>query len=106
KQIAPNVSRAAVFRDPSVASGIGQLGAIQGVASSFGVELIPVDVRRADEIERAIGSFARAPNGGLIVVASALAVGHRGLIVKLAGKHKLPAVYPARYFVNDGGLAS
>jgi putative ABC transport system substrate-binding protein len=106
KQIAPSVARATVLRDPAIGSGIGQLGAIQGVAASFGVELTPVDVRRADEIARAVAAFARAPNGGLIVVGSAVALGHRDLIVTLADKYKLPAVYPTRSFVAAGGLAS
>jgi putative ABC transport system substrate-binding protein len=106
KQIAPGVSRAAVLRDPAIPSGIGQFGAIQGAAQSFGVELTPVDVRRADEIERAVAAFAGPSTSGLIVVASALAVGHRDLIVTLAEKHKLPAVYPARYFITAGGLTS
>ena len=74
-------------------AGIGQFGAIQAVAPSFGVELSPVDVRDAGEIERAIAAFARAPNGGLIVTASALAMVHRELIIALAARHKLPAVY-------------
>ena len=106
KQIAPGVSRAAVLRDPTIPSGIGQFGAIQGAAQSFGVELTPVDVRHADEIERAVGAIARRPTSGLIIVSSALAVAHRDLIVRLAEKHKLPAVYPARYFITAGGLIS
>jgi putative ABC transport system substrate-binding protein len=106
KQIAPGVSRAAVLRDPAISSGIGQFGAIQGAAQSFGVELTPVDVRHADEIERAVGAIARLPTSGLIIVSSALAVAHRDLIVRLAEKHKLPAVYPARYFITAGGLIS
>jgi putative ABC transport system substrate-binding protein len=105
KQIAPGVSRAAVLRDPTIPSGVGQL-AIQGAAQSFGVELTPVDVRHADEIERAVGAIARLPTSGLIIVSSALAVAHRDLIVRLAEKHKLPAVYPARYFITAGGLIS
>jgi putative ABC transport system substrate-binding protein len=106
KQIAPGVSRAAILRDPTIPSGIGQFAAIQGAAQSFGVELTPVDVRHADEIERAVGAIARLPTSGLIIVSSALAVGHRDLIVGLAEKHKLPAVYPARYFITAGGLIS
>ena len=93
KEIAPRVTRAAVLRDPAIAAGIGQLAAIQAVAPSFGVELSPVDVRDAGEIERAITAFARAPNGGLIVTASALAIVHRDLIIALAARHRLPAVY-------------
>jgi putative tryptophan/tyrosine transport system substrate-binding protein len=106
KQIAPDVTRAAILRDPAIAAGIGQFGAIQSVAPSFGVELRPVDVRDAGEIERAIVSFARSSNGGLIVTGSPLAVFHRDLIVTLAARHKLPAVYVERYFVAAGGLIS
>jgi putative ABC transport system substrate-binding protein len=100
------VTRAAILRDPAIAAGIGQFGAIQSVAPSFGVELRPVDVRDAGEIERAIVSFARSSNGGLIVTGSPLAVFHRDLIVTLAARHKLPAVYVERYFVAAGGLIS
>jgi len=106
KQIAPGVARAAVLRDPAIASGIGQFGAVQAVAPSYGVELNPIDVRYAGEIERAITAFAHAPNGGLIVTGSPLAAIHRELIVTLALRHKLPAVYPRRIFVDDGGLIS
>ena len=93
KQIAPGVTRVAVLRDPAIAAGTGQLGAIQAVAPSLGVELSPIDVRDAGEIERAVTAFARASNGGLIVTASALATVHRDLIVTLAARHRLPAVY-------------
>jgi putative ABC transport system substrate-binding protein len=89
-----------------LAAGTGQLGAIQSVAPSFGVELSPIDVRDAGEIERAVTAFARSPNDGLLVTGSALATVHRDLIVALAAQHRLPAVYPARYFVTDGGLFS
>jgi len=106
KQIAPEVTRAAILRDPAIAAGIGQFGAIQSVAPPFGVELRPVDVRDAGEIERAIVAFARSANGGLIVTGSPLAVFHRNLIVTLAARHKLPAVYVERYFVAAGGLIS
>ncbi len=106
KEIAPHVTRAAVIRDAAIASGIGQWGAIQTAAPSFGVELRPVDVRDASEIERAVAAFARSPNGGLIVTASTLAVVHRDPIVTLAARHKLPAVYPSRFFVRSGGLIS
>ena len=106
KEIAPRVTRAAVLRDAAVASGIGQFGAIQSVAPSFGVELSPVNVRDAAEIERAVAAFARSPNGGLIVTASALATVHRDLIITLAARHKLPAVYYQRNFVAAGGLIS
>jgi putative ABC transport system substrate-binding protein len=106
KQIAPRVTRAAVLRDPAVASGIGQFGAVQAVAPSLGVELSPVDVRDAPEIERAITAFARSGNGGLIVTASPLASRHRDLIIMLAARHKLPAVYSGRWYVTNGGLIS
>jgi putative ABC transport system substrate-binding protein len=106
KEIAPRVTRAAVLRDPAIASGIGQFGAIQALAPSLGMELSPVDVRDAGEIERAVTAFARAPNGGLIVTGSAAAVVHRDLIAALAARHRLPAVYPGRYSVTAGGLIS
>ena len=106
KEIAPRVTRAAVLRDPAVASGIGQFGAVQIVAPSFGVELIPVDVRDAGEIERAVAAFAPRSNGGLIVTASALGTVHRQLIIALAARHKLPAVYFNRAYVTAGGLIS
>jgi putative ABC transport system substrate-binding protein len=130
------VTRAAVLRDPAVASGIGQFAAVQAVAPSLGVELSPVDARDAPEIERAItafarsalaseasgqrgnsmvrapdtrpepGSSARGSNGGLIVTASPVATRHRDLIVTLAAQHRLPAVYASRHFATDGGLIS
>ena len=106
KEIAPNVTRVAVLRDPAVASGTGQFGAVQIVAPSLGVGLSPVDVRDASEIERAIAAFASGLNGGLIVTGSALANVHRNLIVTLAARHKLPAIYPARQYVTAGGLIS
>jgi putative tryptophan/tyrosine transport system substrate-binding protein len=106
KQVSPRVTRVAVIRDPSITSGAGQLGAIQSVAPSFGVELRPVDVRNAGDIEGAVTTIARESNGGLIVPMSTLATFHRELIVTLAAKHQLPAVYPARYFVAAGGLIS
>ena len=106
KEIAPGVTRAAVLRDPAIAAGIGQFAAIQSVAPSFGVEVSPINVRDAGEIERAVTAFARASNGGLIVTASALAVVHRDLIITLAARHKLPAVYFERFFVTGGGLIS
>ena len=99
-------TRAAVLRDPTLIAGIGQLGAIQSVAPSFGVELRPVNVRDAGEIERAVAGFARESNSGLIVLSGALAVGHRELITTLALRNRLPAVYPARSFVASGGLIS
>jgi ABC-type uncharacterized transport system substrate-binding protein len=107
KQIALGVTRAAVLRDPGIASGIGQFGALQAVAPSLGVELTPLDMRDAGEVERGIATFARAPNGGLIVTASPAATRHRTLIVALAARHKLPAVYYDRFFVvRAGGLIS
>ena len=93
KQIAPGVTRAAVLRDPAITAGIGQFAVIQSVAPSLGVEVSPVNVRDAGEIERAVTAFARSSNGGLIVTASALATVHRDLIITLAARHKLPAVY-------------
>jgi putative ABC transport system substrate-binding protein len=106
KQIAPGVTRAAVLRDAEATSGIGQFAAIQSMAPSLGVQVSPVNVRDIGEIERAVAAFARASNGGLIVTASGLAFIHRDLIIKLAAKYKLPAVYWAREHVIDGGLIS
>jgi putative ABC transport system substrate-binding protein len=105
KEIAPRVTRVAVLRDPNITSGIGQFAAIQAVSPSLGVELRPVDVREAGEIERAVMGFAH-PSSGLIVTGSGLAMGHRDLIVTLAARHKLPAVYFQRVFVTGGGLIS
>jgi putative ABC transport system substrate-binding protein len=106
KEIAPGVTRAAVLRDAALTSGTGQFGAIQAVAPSVGVEVIPVNLRDAGEIERTITVFARSSTGGLIVTGSALAAFHRNLIVTLAARHKLPAVYSERYSVAAGGLVS
>jgi putative ABC transport system substrate-binding protein len=106
KQIAPNVTRVAVLRDPGIASGIGQFGAIQSAAPSFGLVATPVNVRDALEIGRDIAAFANSPNGGLIVAASPGAAQHRDLIVTLAARHRLPAIYASRFFVTDGGLIS
>jgi putative tryptophan/tyrosine transport system substrate-binding protein len=106
KEIAPSVTRAAVLRDPAMAAGTGQFGALQSVAPSFGVELSPVNVRDAGEIERVVTAFARSSNGGLIVTASPLATLHRDLIVALAARHKLCAVYNLRLFATAGGLIS
>jgi ABC-type uncharacterized transport system substrate-binding protein len=105
KQIAPHVTRALVFRDPTSAAGIGQFAAIQSVAQSLGVELTPVDVRDTDEIERNLASFARSGNGGVIITTGGTAA-HRKLIISLAARHKLPSVYPYRYYALDGGLIS
>jgi putative ABC transport system substrate-binding protein len=107
KEIAPNLTRIAILRDPALAAGIGQFAAIQAMApSSFGVELSPIDVRDGGEIERDVATFARESNGGLIVTGSSSAAVHRELIVMLAARHQLPAVYPFRYFVTSGGLIS
>ncbi len=106
KEFAPRVTRVAVLRDPATAAGMGQFGAIQSVAPSFGVELNPVSVRDSGEIERALTNFAAEPNGGLIVTASPLATFHRGLILGFAARHRLPAVYINRFFVTEGGLIS
>ena len=105
KQIAPNVTRALVFRDPTSAAGIGQFAAVRSVAQSLGVELTPVDVRDTDEIERNVAAFARSGNGGMIVTVGGAAA-HRGLMISLAARHKLPSVYPYRYYAVDGGLIS
>ena len=102
KEIAPVVVRAAVFRDPGDPSGLAQFGVIQGVASSLGVEVLPVNVRDAGEIERAVAAFARAPNGGLIMTSVVGVSLHRDLIVALAARHKLPAIYFERSFVAAG----
>jgi putative ABC transport system substrate-binding protein len=106
KEIAPRVTRAAVLRDPAITAGIGQWGAIQSAAPSLGMEVSPVNVRDAGEIERAITTFARTSNGSLIVTGSALAAIHRDLIITLAARHELPAVYFERAFVAAGGLIS
>jgi putative ABC transport system substrate-binding protein len=106
KEIAPGMTRASIIQDPSIASGSGQLAAIQTVAPPFGVELTPVDVRDASGLEHSIATFARGSNCGLIVTISPLALRHRELIIALAARHRLPAVYPWRVFVADGGLIS
>jgi putative ABC transport system substrate-binding protein len=106
KEIAPRVSRVGVLRDPALASGGGQLGAIQALALPLAVELIPIGVRDSKEIERAIASFAHGSNDGLIVTASALTIFHRDLLITLAARHRLPAVYPYKFFVSSGGLIS
>jgi putative ABC transport system substrate-binding protein len=106
KEVAPRVTRAAILRDPSLPAGIGQLGAIQSVASSLGMETSPIDVRDAVEIERAVTDFARTANGGLIVVTGPAAFSNRKLIITLAAQYKLPTVYFYRAFVKAGGLIS
>jgi ABC-type uncharacterized transport system substrate-binding protein len=106
KDIEPQVRRVAVLRDTAIAAGAGQLGALQSVAPSLGIELRPVAVRDPSEIERTITTFARENNGGLIVTAGAGVATQRGLIIKLAARYRLPAVYAYRYYVADGGLMS
>jgi putative ABC transport system substrate-binding protein len=106
KQVAPGVKRAAVLRDSANPAGMAQFGTIQGVAGSIGVEVSPINVRDAGEIERAVAAFARTANGGLVVTGSAAATTHRDLIIALAARHKLPAVYASRYNVTVGGLIS
>jgi putative ABC transport system substrate-binding protein len=106
REIAPRVKRVAVIRDPLLTSGTAQLGAIQSVAHSLRAELIPVGARSADEIERGLSTFARESDGGVIVTASPLAAVHRNLIITLAARHRLPAVYPFPYFATSGGLIS
>jgi putative ABC transport system substrate-binding protein len=106
KQIAPHVTRAGVIRDPDQVSGGGQLGAISAVAPLLGVEFNALGTRDAAEIERAVTAFARQPNGGLVITTSALAQIHRKLIIALAARHRLPAVYPYRLFATGGGLIS
>jgi putative ABC transport system substrate-binding protein len=102
KQIAPGVTRAAVLRDPAITAGIGQFAVIQSVAPSVGMEVSAINLRDAGEIERAVEAFVRSPNGGLLVTSSALSARHRELIIALAAKYKLPAVYSRRYFVTRG----
>jgi len=106
KELSPRVMRAAILRDLGLASGSGQLGAIQSVAPSLGVELTPLNVSDAGAIERSLAAFARSPNGGMIVTGSTLALVHRKLIITLADRHRLPAVYPQRPFIASGGLIS
>ena len=106
KQIAPGVTRAAVLRDATQGSGTSQFAVIQAAAPSLGVEVKPVNMRDAEEIERGVTAFARSPGGGLVVTAGPAATRHRDLIVKLAAQHRLPAVYYERFFVAGGGLIS
>jgi putative ABC transport system substrate-binding protein len=107
KEIAPNLTRIAILRDPAIAAGIGQFAVIQAMASpSLGVELSPIDVRDGGEIERNIAALAREPSGGLIMTASTVTAVNFKLIIMLAARHRLPAVYPFRYFVTSGGLIS
>jgi putative tryptophan/tyrosine transport system substrate-binding protein len=106
KEIAPRVTRAAVLREATAPQGVGQFAAIQAVAPSFGVEVLPLDMRDAREVEHGVTAFARSPNGGLIVTGSGLAIVHRDLIIALAKQHRLPATYFQRFFVTSGGLIS
>jgi putative ABC transport system substrate-binding protein len=106
KEVAPGLQRAAVVRDPEQVSGGGQLGALQSVAASMRVELIPINVRDAGDIERGLADFSRLPNGGVIGTTAALAQIHRDIIVGMANRHGMPAVYPYRLFVDAGGLMS
>jgi len=104
KQIAPDMRRVAVIRDPSIASGTGQFAVIQAVAPSLGLEVTAINIRDRAEMERAVTAFAGFPNGGLVVTAGPLSTLHRDLMITLAGKHKLPSVYPFRFFATAGGL--
>ena len=104
KEITPALKRVAVLRDPTTAAGMGQFGAIQSVAPSFGIEVNPVSLRDPGEIERGVTAFAASPNGGLIITAAPLGTLHRKLIIALAARHKLPAIYSSRFFAADGGL--
>jgi putative ABC transport system substrate-binding protein len=106
KEMAPGMKRIAVLRDPAISAGIGQFGSIQTAAPSVGVELTPINVRDATEIEQSVRRFARSADGGLIVTTSASVLAHRDLIITLAAQHKLPAVYYARFYVTNGGLVS
>ena len=106
KQIAPSVTRVAVLRDPTIPTGPAQFGVIQAVAPSLGMDVVPINVRDVPEIERALAAFARSSNGSLIVTPSGFASVNRDLIITLAARHRLPAVYFGRYFVTSGGLIS
>jgi putative ABC transport system substrate-binding protein len=106
KEIAPNVTRAAVLRDPTISSGLGLWAAIQSVSRALSIEVSPVNMGDADEIERSLAAFARSPNSGLIMTGSGLAVVHRELTIMLAARYRLPAVYYDRYFAVAGGLIS
>jgi putative ABC transport system substrate-binding protein len=106
KEIAPRLTRVAVLRDPSVPAGSAPFGAVQAAASPLGVEVVPIDTRNINDLERAITSFAQRPNGGLILVAFAFAIRTRDLIIALAARHRLPAIFPSRPFVDAGGLIS
>jgi putative ABC transport system substrate-binding protein len=106
KEVAPGITRVAVLRDPTTTGGTGQFGALRAVASSSGMEVIPIDIHDPAEIEHALAAFVRSPNGGMVVVSGALAGLNRNAIIKLAAADKLPAIYPFRFFVSAGGLMS
>jgi len=106
KEIAPSVTRVAVIRDVTNPAGIGQFGVINAMAPSLGVVATPVNMANADEIERDVAAFAHSPNGGLIIAASGASIRYRELIITLAARHRLPAVYWASFYVTDGGLIS
>ena len=106
KEIAPNVTHAAVLRDPTFVSGIGQFAVIQAVAPSVGIEVSPIDLREQNQIERAIATFAQSPNGGLILAASGIGATNVNLVITAAARYKVPAVYPEQTFVAAGGLIS
>jgi putative ABC transport system substrate-binding protein len=106
KQMSPTIRRVAVIRDPAASSGIAQFAVIQSVAPAVGIDVVPINVRDASEIERAVENFVRIPNGGLIEASGASVSAHRDLIIALAARHRLPAIYPRRVFVDRGGLMS
>jgi putative tryptophan/tyrosine transport system substrate-binding protein len=106
KEIAPSMSRVAFLREAGIAAASGQFGALQTAAPSLGIEVSPINVRDTSELERALVSFARLPNSGLVVAGSTNVAAHRNLIINFAARHKVPAVYFDRYFVTDGGLLS
>jgi putative ABC transport system substrate-binding protein len=106
KEISPTMSRAGVLRDPTLATSIAQFAAIQSAAPSLGVELVPLNARNADDIERTITAFVRVPQGGLVVSSNPFVATHRALIIRLAAEHKLPAIFVERHFVGAGGLMS
>jgi putative ABC transport system substrate-binding protein len=106
KEIAPGVTRVAVLRDAALPSGTGQFSAIQSVAPSFGVDVSPINVRDTGEIEHSVSAFARSGYGGLIVAAGPVVSVHRDLIIALAARYRLPAIYNGRLFVIGGGLIS
>jgi putative tryptophan/tyrosine transport system substrate-binding protein len=106
EEISPPITRVGVIRDPTVTSNVGQFAAIQSVAPSFGVELTPLGGRDAKDIERTITEFARGSNCGLVCAAAPLTANNRDLIISLAARHRMPAIYPFRLFVAAGGLIS